>query len=105
MIITTTGQIEGKKTLKVLGLVHANSVRAKSIGKDILAGFRSIAGGEIPEYTQLMAESRDLAITRLKERAASQGANAILELRFVTAAVMQNAAEILAYGTAVVLEE
>jgi uncharacterized protein YbjQ (UPF0145 family) len=79
----------------------ANSVRAKHLGRDIMAGFRNIAGGEITEYTKLLAESRELAMRRMSERAESMGANAIVGVRFITAGIASGASEILAYGTAV----
>jgi uncharacterized protein YbjQ (UPF0145 family) len=103
MIITTSGQIEGKKITKTIGLVKGSTIRAKHLGKDIMAAFRGIAGGEITEYTKMMAEAREEAIRRMVEDAERQGANAIVGMRFTTSMVMQNAAEILAYGTGVVL--
>ena len=104
MIITTTDQIEGKKIKKTIGMVKGSTIRAKHLGKDIMATFRGMAGGEISEYTQMMAESREQALQRMVEDAEKQGANAIVAMRFSTSMVMQNAAEILAYGTGVVLE-
>ena len=104
MIITTTEKIEGKKIKKTVGLVRGSTIRAKHLGKDIMAAFRGIAGGEISEYTQMMAESREQALQRMAEDAEKQGANAIVAVRFSTSMVMQSAAEILAYGTGVVLE-
>jgi uncharacterized protein YbjQ (UPF0145 family) len=79
-------------------------VRAKHLGRDIMAGFRNITGGEITEYTQLMAESREIAVQRMSERAEAMGADAIVATRFITAGIAQGASEILAYGTAVKLE-
>ena len=104
MIITTSTQIEGRTTAKTLGIAKGSTIRAKHIGKDIMAGFRNIAGGEITEYTTMMAEAREEATKRMVQDAESQGANAIIGMRFATSMVMQNAAEVLAYGTAVVLE-
>ncbi len=104
MIITTTGQIEGKTIAKTVGLVKGSTIRAKHLGKDIVAAFRGLAGGEITEYTKMMAEAREEAIRRMAEDAEKQGANAIMGMRFTTSMVMQNAAEILAYGTGVVLK-
>lgn len=104
MIIATTEQIAGKKTVKTLGMAKGSSVRARHVGRDFVAGLRTIVGGEIPEYTQLMAQSRDEATKRMVSQAEEMGANAIVSARFVTSMVMQNAAEILAYGTAVVIE-
>ena len=104
MIITTTEQVEGKKIKKTIGMVKGSTIRAKHIGKDIMASFRNIAGGEITEYTKMMAEAREEAIQRMTEVAEKEGANAIIAVRFGTSMVMQNAAEVLAYGTGVVLE-
>ena len=104
MIITTSNQVEGKTTARTLGIVKGSTIRAKHIGKDIMAGFRNIAGGEITEYTTMMAEAREEATKRMVDDATSQGANAIIGMRFATSMVMQNAAEVLAYGTGVVLE-
>ena len=104
MIITTANQVDGKTILSHVGVVKGSTIRAKHIGKDIMAGFRNIAGGEITEYTTMMAEAREEATQRMVEDATKQGANAIIGMRFATSMVMQNAAEVLAYGTAVVLE-
>jgi uncharacterized protein YbjQ (UPF0145 family) len=104
MIITTTEQIEGKEIKKTVGMVKGSTIRAKHIGKDILAAFRGMAGGEITEYTKMMAEAREEAIQRMVEDAEWQGANAIIGVRFTTSMIMQNAAEVLAYGTGVVSE-
>jgi len=104
MIITTTDSIAGKKVVRTIGWVKGNTIRARHIGKDIVAGLRGIVGGEIIEYTKMMAEAREESIARLIEDAEAQGANAVVGLRFSTSLVMQNASEILAYGTAVVVE-
>lgn len=104
MIITTSNQVDGRTIAKHVGVVKGSTIRAKHIGKDIMAGFRNIAGGEITEYTKMMAEAREEATQRMVEDATRQGANAIIGMRFATSMVMQNAAEVLAYGTAVVLE-
>ena len=104
MIITTSGQVEGKRIIKTVGLVRGSTIRARHLGKDIMAAFRGIAGGEITEYTKMMAEAREEAIQRMVEDAEKQGANAIVSMRFTTSMVMQNAAEVLAYGTGVVSE-
>ena len=103
MIITTSGQIEGKKISQTIGMVKGSTIRARHMGKDIMAVFRGIAGGEIIEYTKMMAEAREEALRRMVEDAEKQGANAIVSMRFATSMVMQNAAEVLAYGTGVVL--
>ena len=105
MIIVTTDQIAGKKIAKTIGMVKGNTIRARHIGRDIMAGLRGMVGGEITEYTKMMAESREQAIERMIEDAKSQGANAIIGMRFATSMVMQNASEILAFGTGVVVEE
>ena len=104
MIITTSGQVEGRTIAKTTGLVKGSTIRAKHLGKDIVAAFRGMAGGEITEYTRMMAESREQALQRMVEDAEKQGANAIVGMRFTTSMIMQNAAEILAYGTGVVLK-
>jgi len=104
VIITTAEQAEGKKISKTIGLVKGNTIRARNIGRDVMAGFRSMVGGEIVEYTKMMGEAREEAIQRMVDDAEAQGANAIIAMRFTTSMIMQNAAEILAYGTAVVLE-
>lgn len=104
MIIVTSDHIEGKKTVKTLGMVKGSTIRARHIGRDITAGLRSIVGGEISEYTALMAQAREEAINRMVEQAEKMGANAILDTRFVTSMVMSGASELLVYGTAVVVE-
>lgn len=104
MIITTSEQVEGKKINKTIGMVRGSTIRAKHVGKDIMAAFRGMAGGEITEYTKMMAEAREEALNRMIEAAEKEGANAIIAVRFGTSMVMQNAAEVLAYGTGVVLE-
>ena len=104
MIITTSGQVEGKKITKTIGLVRGSTIRARHVGKDIMAGLRGIVGGEISEYTKMMAEAREQAIQRMVEDAEKQGANAVICMRFTTSMIMGGAAEILAYGTGVVLE-
>ena len=104
MIITTTETISGKKVVKTLGLVKGNTIRARHLGRDIVAGFRNIVGGEIIEYTKMLAESREQALDRMQEEAKKLGANAIVGMRFITASIMGGAAELLAYGTAVVVE-
>ena len=104
MIITTSGQIEGKTIARTIGLVKGSTIRARHLGRDIMAGLRGVVGGEISEYTKMMAESREQAIQRMIEDAEKQGANAIVGMRFTTSMVMQNASEILAYGTGVVIK-
>ena len=104
MIIVTSDHIEGKKTVKTLGMVKGSTIRARHMGRDIVAGLRSIVGGEISEYTKLMAEAREQAIQRMVEQAEKMGANAIVDTRFVTSMVMSGASELLVYGTAVIVE-
>ena len=104
MIVTTSGQVEGKSVAKTIGLVKGSTIRARHLGRDIMAGLRGVVGGEITEYTKMMAEAREQAIQRMIEDAEKQGANAIVSMRFTTSMVMQNASEILAYGTGVVLK-
>lgn len=104
MIVTTAEQVEGRRVAKTVGLVSGSTIRAKHIGKDIMAQFRGIVGGEITEYTEMMNEARDEAVRRMVEDAEKKGANAVIGMRFSTAMIMQYAAEVLAYGTGVVLE-
>jgi uncharacterized protein YbjQ (UPF0145 family) len=104
MIVVTSSEVAGKRVARTLGLVRGNTIRARHIGKDILALLRNIVGGEIAEYTKMLAESREQALDRMVEEARGLGANGVIEVRFVTAMVVQGAAELLAYGTAVVLE-
>jgi uncharacterized protein YbjQ (UPF0145 family) len=104
MMIVTTDRIEGKRVIKTLGLVRGNTIRARHIGHDIKAKLINLVGGEITDYTKMLAESREQALDRMVEEAESMGANAVIEVRFGTSMVMSQAAEILAYGTAVVVE-
>jgi len=105
MIISTADSIPGIEVKATLGLVKGNTIRARNIGRDILAVFKNLIGGEIEEYTKLMGESREQALDRMKKEAKALGANAVIGVRFATSYIMANAAEILAYGTAVVVEE
>lgn len=105
MILTTTHSVPGREITQILGVVRGSTARAKNIGRDIMAGLRNMVGGEIEEYTRLLAEAREEAVRRMTARAAEMGANAIVGTRFMTSAIMGNASEILAYGTAVVIEE
>jgi len=104
MLMSTTETIEGRRIIKHLGLVRGNTIRARHIGRDIMAGLRNVVGGEITDYTKMMAESREQALDRMVENAQNLGANAIVGVKFATSMVMQSASEILAYGTAVVVE-
>ena len=103
MIIATTEMVPGKKIQTCLGLVRGNTIRARHIGRDITAALRNVVGGEISDYTKLMAEAREQALDRMKDEAQRLGANAVVGVRFSTSMVMTSAAEILAFGTAVVL--
>jgi len=103
MILATSDKIPGKEIEKTLGLVRGNTIRAKHIGKDILAGLRSIVGGEIKEYTEALDEARKSALQRMIAEAEELGADAIVCVRFTTSQVMSGAAELLVYGTAVKL--
>lgn len=103
MILITTNQIPGKEIREALGLVKGNTIRAKHIGKDILAGLRNIVGGEIKEYTEALSEAREVALKRMIEDAEKLGADAIVGIRFTTSQIMGGAAELLVYGTAVKL--
>lgn len=105
MMITPSSTVAGHRVARTLGLVRGNTIRARHVGKDILAGLRNIVGGEVAEYTKMMAESREQAIDRMVAEAETLGANAVLNLRFATSYVMGSASEILAYGDAVVLEK
>lgn len=105
MIMSTADHIPGKKIMKTFGLVRGNTIRARHLGKDIMAGLKNLVGGEIMEYTKLMAESREQAIDRMVDDAKRLGANAIIGIRFTTSMVMSAAAELLAYGTAVLVED
>lgn len=105
MIVTTTNEVPGKRITRILGLVKGNTVRSRHIGRDLTAVMKNITGGEVREYTKLMAESREQALDRMREDATKLGANAVIGTRFITSEIMQNAAELLAYGTAVVVED
>ncbi len=101
MIMVTTEQIEGKKITETLGLVRGSTIRARHMGHDIMASLRNIVGGEVKDYTVMLAQAREEAIQRMIEQAEKMGANAIVGIRFVTSMVMSGAAEMVAYGTAV----
>jgi uncharacterized protein YbjQ (UPF0145 family) len=104
MIYSNTEFVTGQEIKEILGLVRGNTIQAKSIGKDIKAGFRHMAGGEIKEYTEMLAESREIALKRMEEKAEALGADAVINIRFMTSSIMGGAAEILVYGTAVKLK-
>jgi uncharacterized protein YbjQ (UPF0145 family) len=105
MIVVTTEAVEGKRIVQTFGLVRGNTIRARHIGRDIMAGLKNIVGGEISEYTKLMGEAREQALDRMRSEAKMLGANAIIGTRFTTSVIMGGAAELLAYGTAVKVEE
>ncbi len=104
MILTTSDKIPGKVIKDTLGLVRGNTIRSRNIGRDIMAAFKNIVGGEITDYTKMMAEAREQAIDRMTEEAERKGANAVVAVRFTTTSIMQAAAELLVYGTAVICE-
>jgi len=104
VIVTTTSEIPGYRIVKVLGVVSGSTVKAKLIGKDIVAALRHIVGGELKEYTEMLKEAREQALQRMIEEAKKLGANAVVNVRFMTSAIASGAAEILAYGTAVKIE-
>ena len=104
MILVNTDFVTGKEIKEIMGLVRGNTVQAKSIGKDFKAGLRNIAGGEIIEYTDMLAESREIALKRMEDKAKKLNADAVINVRFMTSSIMGGAAEILAYGTAVKLK-
>jgi uncharacterized protein YbjQ (UPF0145 family) len=105
MILVSSPNIPEKKIVKTLGLVKGNTIRARHIGKDILAGLRAIVGGELHEYTQLLAQSREQSIDRMIEDAEKMGANAIISVSFTTSVMSQGSAELMAFGTAVLIED
>jgi len=104
MLIVTSDNVAAHKIVKTLGLVRGNTIRARHVGKDILASLRNIVGGEIHEYTKLMAESREQTLDRMVTEAEGLGANAIVTTRFTTSVIVGGAAELLAVGTAVIIE-
>ncbi len=104
MIVVTNDRIPGRRVVESRGLVRGNTIRARHVGRDVLAGLRNVVGGEIKDYTKLLGEAREQAIDRMIEEAEALGADAIVEVRFETSMVMNAAAELLCYGTAVVTE-
>lgn len=105
MIVVSTETIPGKRIVKAVGLARGNTVRARHIGRDITATLKNIVGGEIREYGKLIAESRGQSLDRMKEHARQMGANAVVGVRFTTSVMMAGSAELLAFGTGVVVEE
>ena len=105
MITVTTETVEGQRIVKVLGMVQGSTVQTRNIGRDFMAGIKSLFGGEILEYSEMLTRARAEAMDRMVEQAEQAGANGVVNVRFATSAIMQGATEILVYGTAVVLEE
>ncbi len=105
MIMVTSDQIPGRSIRDTVGLVRGSSVRARHLGKDILAVFKNMVGGEVEEYTKLLAEAREQALDRMLAEARARGANAIVAIRFASSEIAKGAAEVLVYGTAVILSE
>jgi uncharacterized protein YbjQ (UPF0145 family) len=104
MTLSASSSVAGHRIARSLGLVYGNTIRARHVGRDILAALKNVVGGEIEEYTKLMAEAREQAIDRMVAQANSRGANAVVDVHFSTSYIMGSASEILAYGEAVVLE-
>lgn len=105
MLVITASEVAGKRVVKTFGLVRGTTVRARHVGNDIMAYMRNLVGGEVLEYTKMLAEAREQALDRMREEALELGANAVVDVRFSTSSIAAGAAEILAYGTAVVIEE
>ena len=105
MLVTTTHDVAGKRIVRTIGLVRGNTIRARHVGRDFMAGLKNMIGGEISEYTKMIAECREEALDRMIAQAVENGANAVVGVRFATSEMMEHAAELLAYGTAVVLED
>lgn len=104
MILTTLENPVGAEIVEFLGIARGNTVRTRHMGKDIIAAFRNLVGGEVPEYTKLIAEAREQALNRLEQNAKAMGADAVVGIRFTTSSIAQGAAELFAYGTAVKLQ-
>lgn len=104
MLIVTTETVPGREISEAIGVVRGNTIRAKHVGKDIMAGLRMLVGGEVKEYTEMLTEARNESVKRLEAQAEKMGADAVVNLRFITSQVMTGAAEMLAYGTAVRLK-
>jgi len=104
ILVVTTPEVSERRTIRTLGLVRGNTIRARHLGKDILAGIRTVIGGEVHEYRKLMAEAREQALDRMIDEAESLGANAVLGTQFATSVISQGTAEMIAYGTAAIIE-
>lgn len=105
MLIVNTNDVPGKKIQQVLGLVRGSTIQSKHIGKDFMAGLKTIVGGEITQYTEMLERAREVALERMIKEAKFKGATAVINVRFTTSAIMQGAAELMVYGTAVIIEE
>lgn len=105
MLIVTTDFVPGYEITEVLGIARGSTIRAKHVGKDIMAGLRTLVGGELKEYSEMLVESRNESLKRMAAQATEMGADAVIGVRFVTSAVMSGAAELLAYGTAIKLTQ
>ncbi|MBN2794052.1 MAG: YbjQ family protein [Clostridia bacterium] len=105
MLLVNTEQVPGKKIVEVFGMVRGSTIQSKHIGKDFMAGLKTLVGGEITEYTEMLESARQIALGRMVKEAEGIGANAIVNIRFATSAVMQGAAELMVYGTAVTIED
>ena len=105
ILVVTSPEIPGRKVVRTLGLVSGNTIRARHVGKEIMAGLRNLVGGDVIEYGKLLSESREQALDRMKAKAEKLGANAVISLQFQTSGIMGGAAEMMAYGTAVVIED
>lgn len=105
MIVSNVEVIPGKKIIKHLGVVYGNTVRAKHVGRDLMAGLKNVFGGELKGYTELLQESREEAVERMKKQAFDLGGNAVVNVRFSTSSITAGAAELFAYGTAVVIDD
>lgn len=105
MLLVNTNEVPGKDIDEVIGLVRGSTIQSKHIGKDFMAGLKTIVGGEINEYTEMLESARQIALDRMIKDAENKGANAIVNIRFATSAIMQGAAELMVYGTAVIVKE
>ncbi len=105
ILVTTTHTIAGKRIVRTIGLVKGNTIRARHLGHDFMAGLKNLVGGEISDYTKMIAECREEALDRMISEATANGANAVVGVRFATSEMMEHAAELLAYGTAVIVED
>lgn len=104
MLLVNTENIPGKEVEQVIGMVKGSTIRAKHVGKDILSGLKHLVGGELTEYEEMLREARQIAVSRMVEEAEGKGANAIVNIRFTSASISQGAAEVLVYGTAVIVK-